>query len=395
MSTLYKKPNSPNWYAQFTDEHGDRISRSTGTPKKREAAKVATTLEADAQSRKKSRSHLPQKFAVVIETATREAATGELTLARAEDLIQRLHRIANPGFKVVSLADHLASWIKRQESHVAPNTIRVYQDMERRMIAAIGPKVAQGAVGDVTQANIEKAIAKITSTKVKGTKRKILPATANLDLGCLRRVLSDAVKQGLARANVAEDIKPLPDTGSTERAPFTAIEVRALIDHKDTSDEWGGLILLGAHTGLRLGDITGLSSSNVEDSRLVIRPQKTQRSKKTITIPLTPPALRWIGDREGDFFPTMKGTKTGTLSTQFTRIMAKAEVPRDITGSDGVSKRRSFHSLRHSFTSWLADADIHSDVRQKLTGHSSAGVHGRYTHYDEALERAVDALPSL
>ena len=51
--------------------------------------------------------------------------------------------------------------------------------------------------------------------------------------------------------------------------------------------------------------------------------------------------------------------------------------------------------LRHSFTSWLAEADVHADVRQKLTGHSSAGVHARYTHHDEALERAVASLPNL
>ena len=54
-----------------------------------------------------------------------------------------------------------------------------------------------------------------------------------------------------------------------------------------------------------------------------------------------------------------------------------------------------FHSLRHTFASWLADADVHADVRQKLTGHQSAGVHGRYSHHDEALDRAVAQLPDI
>ena len=75
--------------------------------------------------------------------------------------------------------------------------------------------------------------------------------------------------------------------------------------------------------------------------------------------------------------------------------MERANVPREIIDSDNISKRRSFHSLRHTFASWLADADVHADVRQKLTGHQSAGVHGRYSHHDEALDRAVAQLPEI
>jgi integrase len=75
--------------------------------------------------------------------------------------------------------------------------------------------------------------------------------------------------------------------------------------------------------------------------------------------------------------------------------MAKAGIPREVKLDGDATARRSFHSLRHSFTSWLADNDVHSDVRQQLTGHASAGVHARYTHHDEALERAIKKLPSL
>jgi integrase len=97
----------------------------------------------------------------------------------------------------------------------------------------------------------------------------------------------------------------------------------------------------------------------------------------------------------GAFFPSLANTKTGTLSTIFTRIMRTAGIPRDIVEAGDVVKRRSFHSLRHSFASWLAEADVHADIRQKLTGHKSAGIHQRYTHHDEALDRAVGQLPTL
>jgi len=134
---------------------------------------------------------------------------------------------------------------------------------------------------------------------------------------------------------------------------------------------------------------------HIDGTDIVIRPQKTDRTRKMIRVPLTPPLLAWIGERKGLFFPRAAVVTSATLSTQFPRIMARAGVPAKIILPGGIEASRSFHSLRHSFTSWLAEADIHADVRQKLTGHSSAGVHARYTHHDSALERAVLTLPDL
>ncbi|RYD68629.1 MAG: hypothetical protein EOP83_00520 [Verrucomicrobiaceae bacterium] len=395
MATLYKKPNSPKWYAQYFDSEGKRVSKSTGTTRKREAEKIAADFESKDREVGKAKPGLPAAFSKIVETAAREAAVGELTLARAEDLVQRLHRLANPTFRVVSLNDHLAGWVRRQEPHVSDKSARTYWDMHRRIIAAAGPKIAAAPVGELRRDDVSKALQKIVSTPVKGTKRTITAATANMDLRALRRALQDAVEQGLARANAAESVRPLPELDSTERAPFSPIEVRAMIDSPHTPEEWKGAIMLAAHTGLRLGDVTNLNRSHVEESRLVIRPEKTKKARKTLTVPLTPPCVTWIGDRQGDFFPSLKGTKTGTLSTTFTRIMTRAGVARDIMMAGDIPARRSFHSLRHSFTSWLAEADVHADVRQKLTGHSSAGVHAKYTHHDEALERAVATLPKL
>ncbi|MDB4401261.1 tyrosine-type recombinase/integrase [Akkermansiaceae bacterium] len=395
MATLYKKPNSKNWYAQFFDSTGKRISRSTGTTKKREAAKIAAGLEAKDRELNQDQPGLNAHYAKIIEAAAREAAAGELTLTRAEDLIQRLHRLANPAFKVISLEDHFDAWLEQQKAHVVPHTLTVYRDAKRRVLLGVGPKASKEPVGNLTQAQVEAAMAMIIKIKVKGTTRTISAASANMDLGILRRVLRSAVDQELARNNAAEGVRPLPTTDSIERAPFSTAEVRTMIDHKDTPDEWKGAILLAAHTGLRLGDVTSLGREHVEGSRLVIRPAKTAKSLRTLSVPLTPPSFQWIGERKGSFFPTLKGRKTGTLSTQFVRIMERAGVSREIIEAGNVVKRRSFHSLRHSFASWLAEADVHADVRQKLTGHQSAGVHGRYSHHDEALDRAVAQLPSL
>lgn len=394
MATLYKDSDNPNWFARFYNADGKRISRSTRTTSKRKARAIANDLEAAERQKQSQEGSLQSSFSKVIELAAREAEAGELTLTRAKDLIERLHKIANPSFRVVTVKEHLSTWVESQAGHVSKSTLDSYRAMVRRFTTALGPTASQQPISELTKAELEKARTKITKTRIKNTDRTIKAATVNCDLGALRRALAVAVEDGLTNINVASGIKPLPENDSTERAPFTPEEVRRMIDHPQTPTEWSGAIIIAAHTGLRLRDVVRLSRNHIEGTSLRIRPEKTKSKRKDLVIPLSPPCLQWIGDREGEFFPTLNTTKTPTLSTQFVRIMKRADVPKTIIDGD-VTKDRSFHSLRHTFSSWLAEEDVHSDVRQKLTGHASAGIHSRYTHHDESLNRAVLKLPQL
>jgi hypothetical protein len=42
----------------------------------------------------------------------------------------------------------------------------------------------------------------------------------------------------------------------------------------------------------------------------------------------------------------------------------------------------SFHSVRHSFNSAMANADVPLEIRQKLTGHASPDMNKHYTHLE-------------
>ena len=53
----------------------------------------------------------------------------------------------------------------------------------------------------------------------------------------------------------------------------------------------------------------------------------------------------------------------------------------------------SFHSLRHSFTSALANVGVAQELRMALTGHRSRDMHQHYTHLE--LERLRDAIALL
>jgi integrase len=52
-----------------------------------------------------------------------------------------------------------------------------------------------------------------------------------------------------------------------------------------------------------------------------------------------------------------------------------------------------FHSLRHSFNSRLANADVSIDTRKVMVGHASNAMNERYTHLDvDMQDKALEKL---
>jgi integrase len=69
--------------------------------------------------------------------------------------------------------------------------------------------------------------------------------------------------------------------------------------------------------------------------------------------------------------------------------------PKTVQGK-GIRKfsKRSFHSLRHSFNSALANAGVPEEVRMKLTGHATPVMNSQYTHLQaKTLKDAVAKMP--
>jgi hypothetical protein len=86
------------------------------------------------------------------------------------------------------------------------------------------------------------------------------------------------------------------------------------------------------------------------------------------------------------------------MSESFKRIVNNAGLDLQTVQGTGVRmiSKRTFHALRHSFTSALANAGVSPELRMKLTGHKSAEIHRGYTHLEmETLKEALEKLPSL
>ena len=194
-------------------------------------------------------------------------------------------------------------------------------------------------------------------------------------------------------------------------------------------NEWHTLFLIGIYTGLRLGDCCRLDWANVHLGAGVIQvvPQKTKRHAhgRPVTIPIHATlgaALLACGARDGRArltgeSPTVAEAMPNVLSGpvlprvcelyQASRSRVSDELSRifkaaNITMSVKIEGRRhktpeaTFHSLRHTFVSFAANAGIPLHFVQSIVGHESTAMTRHYYHEDVAgLRRAVDAIPTL
>jgi len=388
VATVFKNNNSPYWKARFTNAAGTRVSRSTKSTSKREAKKIAERFEANEMADQKDSLTLSTAFGKILQRVIREAEAGKLGLAKAESYVREIHKIANPDFEETSLESFWEKWIEEQEPHVSTSTLNGYRQDRTLLSESFKPSTLRGNLSNITTEQIQKAVQKTHKSGRKG-------ATVNKALASLRRVMETALTRGLVTQNPAKTVRSLKETDSSKRAPFTLEEIERIINLDGIDDEWRGAIILAVHTGLRCGDVVRLCSEDIKKGIVTVMPEKTARTQKVVRLPLTQDSLAWLGDRKGSLFPSLLEQKKATRSMQFISIMEKAGVPRLVRGAGGAELSRSFHCLRHSFTSWLANAGVPEEVRQSLTGHSSSRIHQNYTHFDSAPVEAIKKLPSL
>lgn len=383
MASLRKRPESPYWVACFTDPEGRRTQRSTGTTDRREAQRIANQFEdAAAEGRKRL-----------------------LTEARARQVIADIYAVANrdtlPSSTVRSF---FTSWLKRKELEAGEKTHVRYSVTVLQFLEFLGNRADK----DLTYL-AGRDIAEFRDNLAA----KVSPGTVNTGLKILRAALNQAKRDGLVDLNEAERVTLLKVRGESKRRSFTGEELRLILGCAD--QEWRGMILVGLYTGARLGDIASLRWGNVDLPRrqLSFHVSKTNKSQ---SVHLADPLYRHLeslqrpDDPEAPLFPVAhadyaKNYFNGLLSKRFHAILVAAGLlePRKnrATGEGGAGVKHrvsklSFHSLRHTFVSWLKDTGSSDAVARELAGHDSAIVNRNYTHLDDQTKRkAVDRLPDV
>ena len=330
-----------------------------------------------------------------IERAERFAKAGTLTEQRAKKIVAEiLERTTGETLHSYKAGEWLDEWLAGKEATKAAATAERYRQVTREFKASLGQRATL-------------ALASITPTDVRHYRDAELaagksPKTANLSVKIVSSAFHAALRQSYVAANPCTALESLASE-TAERSTFTGEQVAKLIDAAE--GDWKGAIALAYYTGARLRDVANLKWSAIDHERqlLTFTPAKT---KKAVTIPmhgdLVKQLLKAPGIGKAFLFPTLAGKGTGGksgLSGQFAAIMAKAGIVGTITRHTEGGRANcslSFHSLRHSFNSAMANAGVSQEIRMKLTGHSSAEMNTGYTHHELApLRAAIATLPNI
>ena len=229
------------------------------------------------------------------------------------------------------------------------------------------------------------------------------PRTINYCLAVVRQVFNHARRLGLydGESPTSKVKKPTEDN---RRLRFLAHEeadrlLEALASH---SPQVHDMALLALNCGLRAGEIFALTWGDVDLDRGVITIRGTNRkagtktkSGKTRAAIMTDAVKAMLTGRErGEnselVFPSERGGKIVQVSDSFDRTVAHLGLNEGITDD---RNRVVFHTLRHTFASWLVESGVDLYTVKELMGHGTLAMTERYSHLDpDTLQRAVKTM---
>lgn len=379
MACIWKHPKSKYWIARFLSADGEYKNRSTKETDSKKARKTAEDWE----------------------KVERLARRGVLVEAQAREVLNEiLERTTGDRLQIHSCREWLEEWVKGKQGTTAAKTMLKYSQVARDFLEYLGKRA------DLPLTAI--SIQDFRSYRDKLAEGGRSPQTVNQLLHkTLTIPFNKARRLGLIPMNPLVAVESLTEDPG-ERDIFTTDQIVSLLEV--ARDDWRGAILAGFYTGLRLIDITNLKWSNIDVAAgcITLYAQKSKRTKRKIIIPIHDDLADWLSSRpssdvDGFIFSSLAGKAVGGssgLSRQFRKIMKKAGIAgRVIRYGKGAGRRiesLSFHSLRHSFNSALANAGVSQELRQALTGHVSARDNERYTHRQISLLRtAIEQVPRI
>ncbi len=236
-------------------------------------------------------------------------------------------------------------------------------------------------INEITQKNVNEYL------RERG---KISVYTSSKALRYLKSIFNWAIIEQYLTENPCKNIKPIK---TPEKQPLFLSEkdFETLINsvkEKDLKD----VIIFAANTGLRKMEILTLewTQINLRDRYAILDNNNghTTKSKRVRTVPLNQKAMEIVQDRKklnNNLVFTYNGESLNPYFAckKFKKYAIKA----------GLNPMLKFHSLRHTFASWLVQRGISLYQVSKLLGHSDIKTTETYSHLSpENFRSAVDSL---
>lgn len=172
-------------------------------------------------------------------------------------------------------------------------------------------------------------------------------------------------------------------------------EAQALLDAlKTRSETTHDIALLSLYCGLRAGEVFSLTWDcvNLDAERIHVRDTKSNKDR---FVGIPKPAREMLQRRRTTaisklVFTTRDGRKIERVSNAFLKAVKELGI------NDGITNAKDkvvFHSLRHTYASWLVQEGVDLYTVKELMGHSSIIMTERYSHESpDRLQRAARVL---
>lgn len=224
--------------------------------------------------------------------------------------------------------------------------------------------------------------ATLDSLMAELARKGLSPQTVKHVIALVRRVMRKMVTWREYAGQLPFDQVTLPRVNNQRQRFLTPEEAHTLLEElqKHSPRMWI-MSLISLHCGLRFSEVANLRWSDISyaNSTLHIRDPKEARDRMAIMTPQVSSAIRDLPQGRGGelLFPTRGGTVMKEPSSAFERAVTRMGL------NEGITDRRQkvvFHTLRHTFASWLAKAGNGQTVIADMLGHSSLEMSRRYTH---------------
>jgi integrase len=292
-----------------------------------------------------------------------------------------------PGFKAA-----MKSFLKwsEQEHKAHPATYRRYQVSGAALLSHFGDQ----PLDRITPEDVERFKAGRSLAKGQRTKRRIMPATVNRELACLKALFNHAIKSDLAVRNPVSRVGFLAEQNEQTRVLSFDEQERYLAKATPMLRDVATLML---ETGMRPEEVYRIQPENVNlAGGFLFNPfGKTKAARRRV--PLNTAARDVLTQRmAGLESQRKKGLEMPFIfpcETDAKRPVPKVNNAHDRAVRDSRVRPFRLYDLRHTWATRAAEAGIDLVTLAALLGHSKIQMVLRYAHpTQEHQARSVERL---
>jgi integrase len=268
-----------------------------------------------------------------------------------------------------------------------PNTARPKNDLSlyERHIAS---KFADTPIDQISPFDLE-------GFKQELLAKKLSPATVRHVLGLMRRIYNKLAEWELYGGRIPTAKFKMPKVDNARVRYLTNAEAESLLaDLRKRSFAWWRMACISLYAGLRRGEILALTYGDldfasgvihVRDAKCGTRMAHMNAIVKTILeeMPGGRPSSLLFPARDGSQLDVTSASKT------FSHAVKALGLNENVTDD---RQKVVFHTLRHTFASWLAIDGVPLYTISKLMGHSTIEMTTRYAHLCPDSKRDAVAM---